>query len=873
MIGQTVSHYRILEKLGAGGMGIVYKAEDVRLGRTVALKFLPAELTRDATARERFILEAKAASALDHPNIYTIHEIDETPDGRTFICMAYYDGESLKEKLHGEPLALDTAVSIAAQLADGLAKAHDEGLVHRDIKPENIMVTNDGVAKIVDFGIVKLLGGTQITSDKTTIGTVAYMSPVQVRGDNVDARSDIFSLGTVLYEMLTGQPPFRGDHPASILYSITTEQSEPPSRINPQVSPEMDRIVATALAKNPAARYPTAARLAADLRGTVEPGAAGAARSADRRRVAFRFLWPAVFVALGLMVVRSIRERTYDPSSQSGSIRAVSVRSTSQLTFSESLEEWPAWSPDGTRLTYTAEVDGFKKLFVRSLETSDPEQLTHGPRDDIQPVWSPDGKSIAFVRSNLPNGRLAPSDVLGFFFEGGDIHVLDPSDGSTAKVIDEAFNPAFSPDGSTIAFDATWAGPRRIWMTDQRGRNPRQLTTDASEAVAHVSPTWSPDGARIAFRRVEKTRADIEMINIDGQSATRLTNDGFNDIDPEWSVPGSRVFFSSNRGGGLNIWSVPVENGRAGTPEQVTTGAGNDVQSAVSPDGNRLAFSVLGLNSDLWRLPMNPTTGRPAGAPEALITTTREDSRGAWSPDGTLLAFNSDRLGDMNIWILSLGDGSERQVTKGAGGDFQGNWSPDGREIVFFSSRAGNLDLWKVELAGGTLRQLTDHSGLDVNPFFSPDGGSIAFQSDRGGRSELWVMRADGSEPRRVADVEASGHYMRWWGGRLLFASGDGADRVIYTVDAGTGELTTMPKISSGAHMSFSPDRSLVLDVVGHNVLWFYPVTGTEATRIFEFDNPDIRIDYPVWSPDGRWAVFDRVAPQGGDIWLLEAPE
>jgi len=249
MIGQTISHYRILEKLGEGGMGVVYKAEDTKLKRTVALKFLPPELTRDKSAKTRFIHEAQAASALQHHNICAIHEIDETKDGRLFICMDCYDGETLKDRIARGPLTIEEAVDIASQVAAGLSKAHEAGMVHRDVKPANIMVTRDGVVKLLDFGLAKLAGQTKVTRTGTTVGTVAYMSPEQAGGKEIDARSDLFSLGAVLYEMLTGTVPFPGDHEAAVLYGIIHAEPDPPASRRREVPEALDGIVMMALQK------------------------------------------------------------------------------------------------------------------------------------------------------------------------------------------------------------------------------------------------------------------------------------------------------------------------------------------------------------------------------------------------------------------------------------------------------------------------------------------------------------------------------------------------------------------------------------------------------------------------------------------------
>ncbi|MBN1504776.1 MAG: serine/threonine protein kinase, partial [Candidatus Eisenbacteria bacterium] len=265
MIGKTVSHYRVLEKLGEGGMGVVYKAQDTKLERLVALKFLAPELTRDPSARDRFIHEAKAASALDHPNICTVHEIDEA-DGQTFIAMACVDGQTLRHRLGSGPLKLDEAVDIAAQVAQGLQEAHEKGVVHRDVKSSNIMLTPKGQVKIMDFGLAKLAGGPRVTKTGTSVGTAAYMSPEQAQGEAVDQRTDIWSLGVIIYEMVTGRLPFAGDYEQSVVYSILNEAPEPITAVRSGVPMELERIVGKALEKEPKRRYQRAEDLLVDLR-------------------------------------------------------------------------------------------------------------------------------------------------------------------------------------------------------------------------------------------------------------------------------------------------------------------------------------------------------------------------------------------------------------------------------------------------------------------------------------------------------------------------------------------------------------------------------------------------------------------------------
>ncbi len=843
-------------------MGEVYVAEDATLNRRVAIKILPPHVS-NADAIARFQREARAAAALEHPNIVAIHHVG-TFDGRPYIAMALVEGESLADLLARGPLPTSRIADIARQIAEALAAAHRVGVIHRDIKPANVAIGSDGHACVLDFGLAKLQGATAVTQGDTTLGTAQYMAPEQIRGGPVDARADIFSLGAVLYEMLAGHVPFRGEHREAVFYSILNETPARPARPGDAAAEALAGVAMRALEKKPADRYASADEMLTALRNGVRHGAS---RRASKRKIALGALLAAVVAAI---VASQGRERRQSPSGEESSALSTTPLKAGQLTFDQGLEEWPTWAPDGNRFVYVAESDGFKSLFVRSSKDNDGEQWTQGAHDDIQPAWSPDGTSIAFARANLPSGKLATSDLLGFYFEGGDIHALDLNSRNTTKLVDNAFNPSYSPDGKQLAFDAAWAGPRRIWTTDARGRNPKQITTDASEAVSHVDPAWSPDGTRVVYRRFENTRADIEVLDVPAQMVMRLTGDGFNYMDPAWSPDGRYVYSSAKRGGGLNVWRVSLDGGRAGAIQQVTTGAGDDVQPSVSPDGTRLAFCVLGLNSDLWRVPLDPKTGAPTGLPQSFIATTREDSRGAWSPDGRTLAFNSDRLGDMNLWLHSLDDGRERALTHGPGGDYQANWSPDGRVITFFSSRSGNADIWAVDVEGGEPRNLTSDPALDINPSYSRDGAHIAFHTDRNGRAELWLMDADGSDPHRLADVVASGHFMPWFDGdRFIFASGEGTERVIYAARV-NGTLEPMPTITSGAHMSFSPDFSRVLEVSGHKSLWIYTLDGAAPTKILEFDEADIRIDYPVWSADGRWAVFDRVAPQGGDIWVLD---
>jgi Tol biopolymer transport system component len=571
----------------------------------------------------------------------------------------------------------------------------------------------------------------------------------------------------------------------------------------------------------------------------------------------------------------------------------------SQLTFAGGVAEYPAWSPDGKEVLYRSEVHGTHKIFRKDLSSGRDSQLTSGDLDELQPTWSPDGQHIAFVRARQPGVKLQPADVRGQFAEG-DLWMLDLASGKETKLVESAFNPSYSRDGKHIAVDASWAGPRRIWVLDSEGHNPQQVTTDTSEAVAHVAPAWSPDGRKIVFQNIVGTKLDVRVVILDSKQMNWITNDFFFNIHPAWSPSGKFIYFSSyrtaaagtasnnpettacvaTRSGGINIWRAPVKrDGTVGGPlEQVTTGAGQDVEVTVSHDGKRLAFATLHQNADVWRLPVSPQTGLPTGSPEAVISTTREDSRGAWSPDGTSIAFNSDRAGDMNIWLFSLADSSSRQLTTGHDGDFQPNWSPDGKKIVFFSSRSvGSPNIWQVDVSSGALKRLTSNGAVNVNPFFSPEGARIAYQSDQSGRLEVWVMSADGSGPRQLTNTGVSelGHFMRWSdnGREVIFLCACGGKPTAMKVSIDGGDPQPFAEVMGGGHISFSPDRSRIMDVVRHKVLWVSPVRGGKPEKVYEFPDNEVRIDYPVWSPDGRWVLFDRFRTLGGDIWAMSGVE
>ncbi|HTD51598.1 MAG TPA: protein kinase, partial [Thermoanaerobaculia bacterium] len=687
-IGSKLGSYEVLSPLGAGGMGEVYRALDPDLGREVAIKILPLELASDPEHLGRFEREARLLASLNHPGIATIHGIERTESG-PFLVLEVVEGETLAERLAAGPLPVAEALEICRQMADALVAAHDRGVVHRDLKPSNVKITPQGRVKILDFGLAKsspflsgsgasaspTLGAESATKSGMILGTPAYMSPEQARGKTVDRRTDIWSFGCLLYEALTGRRAFDGPTASDCLVAIL-EREPAWERLPARTPPPVRRLIQRCLEKDAERRL----RDAGDARLEIEAGMAAASSGKD---------WGASAATKEPGTLASLWRPFASFFSRTGSRDSSAVipqPRLAQITFDERVEEFPAWSPDGSQIAFARETVNVRRIFVRNLQTGEESALTEGRFDDLQPDWSPDGRTILFVRSRDEGRKLEPGDVFGQY-DGADIWAFDFSTRRETKLIEKAANPSWSPDGKRIAFDGSWAGPWRLWVSDARGRNPQQATSDVSEAVVHVRPRWSPDGRHLVFQNIERTKFDIRVVNLESDRLTWVTNDHIQDICPVWSPSGRFLYFSSYRSGGLNVWRVPV--GTDGTPagslHQLTTGAGQDVEAAISRDGRRLAFSILKQNADLWKLPVSPATGQPTGAPEKVVASSREDSRGAWSRDGGTIAFNSDRTGEMNIWIYRQDDGSTRRLTQGSGGDFQPRFSPDGSQIAFFS--------------------------------------------------------------------------------------------------------------------------------------------------------------------------------------------
>ena len=703
---QPPPHYHILEPLAGGGMGMVYKAEDTRLHRVVALKVLPPRFTNDPIAKERFLREARTASALDHQNICAIYDIGESEDGRLYISMPCYPGETLRNRLAGGPLPVEEALDITKQIARGLAKAHRLGIVHRDIKPENLMITTDGVVKILDFGIAKLAGAKDLTGTEHRIGTPAYMPPEQSKSAKVDHRADLWSLGVVLYEMLTGRRPFRGANPVAVLQAIHYGVPEAISEIRHGVPARLEKVVARLLMKSPQARYQDAESLLADLDGETE---------ASGRRSRFLWLAAGIAAAAGLGVFANSR---VEPNDNPASEAALFKHQT--LTTQSGGEWYPSLSPDGARFVYAAWDGADYDLFLRDVAGGATENLTAGaPGDDTHPAFSPDGKRIAFRSERAGGGGIFLLDLEG----------REP----VRRLTDFGYHPAWSPDGrqllvSTVAItDPTLRGQSsRVWKIDaETGGRKLFLDRDAVQAV------WSPNGKRIAYWSVfpKDGRRTIWTVDALGRNAVQVTLGRSVDWNPVWS-PDGHLYFVSDRNAGMTLWRVAIdeESGEVlGEPLPVQAPTGWSGFLSLSADGRRLAYSTSGTTSVVERAEIGPDGAAPpqyvAGAAMGLVAV-------RVSPGGDRIALTDASDDNQEDIFLTRTDGTGKlvQLTDDAHRDRTPNWLSDGR-IVFSSNRGGSYALWTLSPGAAPKPLGMRHGEPLFSPMASPDGRWLACAS------------------------------------------------------------------------------------------------------------------------------------------------
>jgi len=755
--GEQIGHYHVLSRIGRGGMGEVFLSQDTRLGRKVALKLLRSDLTGNEDRLRRFEQEAQAASALNHPNILTIYEIGQQAS-LLYIATEYVEGETLRQHICREPMTLVHALDVAIQIASALAAAHQEGIIHRDVKPENIMLRSDGYAKVLDFGLAKLMEPKGIGAAAPTLprvqtqpgivmGTVSYMSPEQARGLALDARTDIWSLGAIIYEMSSNHQPFEAETASDVMAFILQKQPLPLSHHLPEVPAELERIVKKALRKDREERYQTIKDLLIDLRSfrqeldleshlirSLPPAAARVTSSGDSAATTTHYPSSAEYIfsevkrhkraialILGVMLVTIVGGGYMIYRRFSATRTAAVVNATfTQLTDQPGPEYFPSLSPDGKSFVYASYASGNWDIYFQRVGGKNPINLTKdSPADDTQPVISPDGERIAF-RSER---------------EGGGIFVMGATGENVMRVSDFGNNPTWSPEGNSIA--CTDEGPlepairnnpnSRVWTLNVDTGEKRQVSKDDS-----IQSNWSPHGHRIAYAgRRNATQRDVWTIPAGGGEPVEVTNDAALDANPVWSPDGKNLYFVSDRAGSMNIWRVPIDEQTGsvlGPPQPVTAPSSYSAQLSFSRDGSRVAYAQIGRLANLKRIEFNPEKEAVTGQGEWITQGSRFASVPHVSADGEWVAFDSQGGTQDDLFVIRRDGTTLRQLTNDPYKDRAPRWSPDGKRVAFFSDRSGKWEIWIINSDGSGLKQLTYTPVTVTTPQWSPDGTRIAYR-------------------------------------------------------------------------------------------------------------------------------------------------
>ena len=862
-------------------MGVVYKARDTHLDRFVAIKVLPSEKVADPERKQRFFQEAKAASSLNHPNIITIYEIGRA-DGVDFISMEYVGGKTLDLMIPRRGMRLNEVLKCGIQIAAALARAHSAGIIHRDLKPGNIMVNEDGSVKVLDFGLAKLTESNsagedesthtmQQTEEGTIVGTVAYMSPEQAEGKKVDVRSDIFSFGSVLYEMLTGRQPFRGDTKASVLAAILKDNPHAPSQLVDGVPKEVDRLVSRCLQKdiNRRCQHMDDVKIVLEqLKEESDSGILGAV-AVSKPKTRRGIIWVVsvaaalIIVTLALWLVRSKPELTEAP------LQAL------PLTSYPGSESLPSFSPDGTQVAFT--WDGEKQdnsdIYVKQIGVEPPYRLTNDPAMDYGPAWSPDGRLIAFLRKL----RLGKTAI-----------ILIPQRGGSERILTEVTGPQrFSGPFLSWTADSKWlvapasttarsGGGLALYSTDTGEQRP--LTNPPiEEDVGDTAPAISPDGRTLVFSRGSTEsfyNVTLWLLHLrEGYKPLgkeeKVQTGNVRNLSAAWLPDGREFVFSSGTKANYGLWRIALSTDAI--PRRINLEASNASEPAISRLGNRLAFVTRKDDLNIWRIDLTDA-GRES-KPNRFIASTQSDVYPAFSPDGRRIAFMSDRSGTDEIWICNSDGSNATQLTSfGGAAIFGPMWSPDGQNIAFTAAQKGiKHDIYSISSNGGAPRRLTTHLANDKWPYWSHDGEWIYFSSTRSGREEIWKMPSRGGEavqitrnsgdtPQESPDREFI-YYMKGWPEAVTVwrasVNGNQETKVLDSVHS-DGQWTVAKK---GIYFFQSPDKT------GYSDLSFYEFATQRHKKILAIQRP---VDRLALSPDGRTILYPQLDESGSVLMLVE---
>ena len=862
LVGQELGNYQIEKLLGAGGMGEVYPARDTKLGRLVALKVLPLPFVVDGDRLSRFQREARALSALNHPNLVTIYEVGEDK-GLHFIAMELVEGKTLSS--FRDKLTLKELLPIVAQVAEALGAAHQSGIIHRDVKPDNVMVRPDGYAKVLDFGLVKLTevksapGVTAHTQLGVAMGTLAYMSPEQASGEAVDHRTDIWSLGVVLYELATGQKPFSAETRQATINAILSIPPTPVTTIAPNLPPDLDRILNKALDKDRELRYQTASDFRADLRRLLREidSSASVSGSVLGTVVRRRWLWPAVTCVLILMmgvIAWSVwlKAKPLDWS------RAAHM----QLTSEHGTEFFPSLAPDGRSFVYASNQNGNFDLFVQRVGGKNATPLTPNTHsDEIAPAFSPNGERIAFRSTREPAG----------------VYVMEASGENVRLVVPGCHHPSWSPDGSEIV--CSTAGhveapttrntfTSALWIANVETGEKRFLCENDA-----MQPSWSPHGNRIAFWFMPPGagRSDIATISRSGGEIEVVTKDASTNWNAVWSPDGKFLYFASDRSGNMSFWRIAIDEktGKVqGEAEAVSTPSNFNRHLSFSANGRRMIYVQTDQQSNIQAIRFAQKSERIAGEPFWITRGDRNLVRPELSPDGTRFVMRAVRRTQDDIVVVSRDGTQWRDLTNDKFFDRYPRWSPDGKRVAFTSDRSGRYEIWVLDADATNLRQLTfDSPGDTTFPLWSPDGTRILFR--RSFVSTVLEVNKPWAEQnlRQLPLPPDNQRFVAWdWSpdGKRVIGNLSGPPQVVASFSFETNEYEKLTEFGGSATWLSDSTRFIFFL---NNKLYLGDIKTRRVREVFTSGENEIR-SVDVSPDDGL--LYYTVYSSESDIWLLD---
>ncbi|MDQ3373160.1 MAG: serine/threonine-protein kinase [Acidobacteriota bacterium] len=885
LVGKEFGTYKIERAIGAGGMGEVYLAHDDKLNRKVALKILPAEFLADAERIKRFEREAQMVSALNHPYIVTIYDVGSA-DGVNYIATEFVEGETVRDLIN-RGVNLKQTLSIMSQTCEALAAAHKAGIVHRDIKPENIMLRPDGFVKVLDFGLAKLTEHTEFQQSHSNytmkgiiIGTPAYMSPAQVSDDKVDHRTDLWSVSVVLYEMLTGINPFKGESRQATFQKILSEEPPLVSELSGKLSVELDQILKKALEKDADVSYQTASDLRADLKRvrreidsspSLRSASEARKESADKTRTNYL---PIAAGAIALILIGFGVWFFFKQSKSEKSVEAVEWAQAkhAQLTDSYETESYPSLSPDGKDFIYTSQNGDNNDIFRQRIGGKNPTNLTaYSPAADWMGTFSPDGKFIAFRSERKPGG----------------IYLMEETGENVRRVSDTGFHPSWSPDGkqivvsdksSDVATSHTIPNSS-LWIIDVETGNKKPLDTKGDA----VQPNWSPNGKRITYWFIEEGKlGEIATIPAGGGEPVVIARDAAMDWNPVWSPDGKYVYFGSDRGGHMNIWRVAVdeETGAVSAePEAVSTPSTFVRHLSFSRDGKTLAYIRYETQSNLQSVAFDPEKLKTVGEVNMITRGNRQVSTPALSPNGENYVLRYPSLTQEDIAIFSRDGSNLRYLTNDKFRDRTPRWSPDGKRIAFASDRSGKYQIWMINADGSDLRQITfsEKTGA-VAPIFSPDGLRIAFSEIDGKNQAPFILDLRQSwQEQMPAPLPPLPNYKGSYSARDWSAAGNKLLLSLYEAENSENGISVFnfktstyeKMIDSGSYPIWLKDnRHFIFEK--QNTIFAFDTQTKKTTEIYK--PLSYAIQHANVSPDNRLIYF-RYLQVDANVWLLDASQ